>query len=94
MSSGDVRLGDLYQPQDPSQGGLAAFETTVVKAPSDTSDLVHVRLYSTDSDNESLDSGGLRWARDGSNLPNVGDACVVQPTVNGGMWVTCWWTEA
>lgn len=89
-----MKLGDLFNEDDPSGGGHFAFESIVVKAPADTSALVHVRLYSTDDQTDELDSGGLRWQRNGDLLPSVGDACVVQPTVNGGLWVTAWWTEA
>jgi hypothetical protein len=89
-----MRLGDLLTERDPSLGGLAAFESTVVKAPADTSSLVHVRLYSTEDQTDTLDSGGLPWQRNGALLPSVGDRCIVQPTVNGGLWVTAWWTGA
>lgn len=89
-----MRLGDLLNDRDPSLGGLAPFESTVTRAPSDTSDFVRVRLYSTEDQTDALDSGPIPWQRNGDVLPAVGTRCLVVPTINGGLWVAAFDQEA
>lgn len=66
-------------------GSSSLLEGEITAAPATIHDLVRVQ---TDEGN---DLGLLRWMHDGSNLPTVGDGCLVALTSSGTAWVASWW---
>lgn len=78
---------DLYNGDSQDRFGHVPVEGVIVSTPDTTTDLVHVAIPTFDEDQ----SDALRWMPRGSNLPAIGDTCLVSFTQSGTAWVSAWW---
>lgn len=83
-----MNTGDLFNRSD-DPFGRQPTEGVIVKAPTTSTELLHVVTPSQDSEQ----GDRLRWpgARNGGALPSVGDRCLVVYTKDGTAWVSVWW---
>jgi hypothetical protein len=83
-----MSLADLISADDTQNLFNQAIEAVIVKGAGSRTDLVDVAIPTFDTDQA---FNGLRWSRDGNNLPAAGASCIVQFTRTGSAWVTAWW---